>query len=154
MTDSVASLEQCIPRLDAAAPEVSAWTVGMQVQHALIATREISRGLAGSAPGARKPTRSVIAGLILLTGRIPRGRGRAPRASLPSADITEEGLRTLLAEAREALAATSALPRDAWWEHPRFGVMHRDTAVRFLHIHNRHHLAIARDILRRARPAG
>jgi hypothetical protein len=42
--------------------------------------------------------------------------------------------------------AAKADPR-SWWEHQYFGVMYRDTALKFIDVHSRHHESIIRDIL-------
>ena len=96
---------------------------------------------------------SIVKSIILLTGRIPRGRGQAPERALPSADVSRDELEQLLARARQSLAAAEAADPKAWFDHFVFGVMQRDAAIKLLHIHTRHHLAIVAEILHRASQA-
>ena len=40
----------------------------------------------------------------------------------------------------------------AWYEHFAFGVMRRNAAIKLIHVHTRHHLAIVKDILAKETP--
>jgi hypothetical protein len=83
---------------------------------------------------------------VFTTGRIPRGRGKAPEAALPSPDIGSEDLRALLDRSEELIDRVAEAEPDKWWNHFAFGVMDRDQTLRFMGIHNRHHLRIIADI--------
>ena len=85
---------------------------------------------------------------IFTSGRIPRGRGKSPEAAVPSDGITEAELLTMLEESERLLDASRTLSPDHWYRHFAFGVLDRDRTLKFLRIHNRHHLRIVRDILR------
>ena len=85
--------------------------------------------------------------LILLTGIIPRGRGKSPNAVIPNDQTTESALRELLAEASFSAQKAAESDCDCWWKHFAFGVMKRDEALKFVEIHNKHHLKIVSDIL-------
>lgn len=140
-------LERCIPERDKSKPSVSAWSVGLQIEHALLATRGICLTLIRSRPGEKRVSFSLRRALVFRMGRIPRHRGKAPAASIPSRESSGSELQKLLTSTRNVLARASECPPDSWWEHAVFGVMRRDMAIRFIGIHNRHHLAIISDIL-------
>lgn len=149
-TNTLDMIEERIPRLTASNPRVSAWSVGQQLHHVLLATNGIARALTDSVPGARRPDFNPLRWAVLLAGDFPRGRGRAPKNAWPSDDVTEGELRGLLASGRDALDRAARAHPHAWWRHFAFGVMRRDAAIRFLHIHNRHHLKIVDEILERS----
>ena len=141
------ALEALIPQRDKADAKVSKWSVGMQINHSLLATQGIMNSLADSEPGAEKPSFSLPRTLVLFFGRIPRGKGKAPETSLPKPSPSEEELLELVAGARKALKRAEAADPKAYWRHFKFGVLTRDTGIKFVHIHNRHHLSLIKDIL-------
>lgn len=140
-------IEQYFPYLDRRNANVSAWCVREQLHHVLLSVTGIARLVVQSTAGARRPSLSPIKWIVLTTGKIPRGRGQAPKRVWPSASVSREDLEQLLVQARESLAAAEAADRRAWYEHFVFGVMRRNAAVRLIHVHTRHHLAIVKDIL-------
>lgn len=147
---SLDKLEALIPHRDRASSEVSKWSVGMQIQHCLISTKAILDAVADSEPGAEKPTFSLPRLVVLTLGRIPRGKGKAPKASHPEPSPSEEVLRQSLQEARESARRARGAEKDAYWRHFVFGVMRRDTALKFVEIHNKHHMRIVDDILKKS----
>lgn len=140
------SLNENIQFMDSTNPSVSAWSVGMQIHHTLLAANVILETLNSSEPGARTQERSLMRSAILKVGRIPRGKGKSPDGGMPSKDITAQELRQLYATAMQKLAATETTDPTAWWDHHMFGVMTLDTALSFLNVHTRHHLALIDDI--------
>ncbi len=147
MPSALDEIEQYLPNLDRKDPAVSAWSVREQLHHALLSADGIARAVVESTPGTRRPSLSPIKWLVLTTGKIPRGRARAPKRVLPSASVSREELEELLVHARESLASAEAADPAAWYDHFVFGVMGRNAAIRLIHLHTRHHLAIVRDIL-------
>ncbi len=149
MTEStLTTIEHHIPSFAASDLSVSAWSVGMQLHHALLATNNIAGALLASVPSECRPDFNPLRLLVMLFGDFPRGRGKAPKRAWPSESITEAELRELLASGREALEQAVHADPSAWWKHFAFGVMRRDTAIKFIHLHNRHHLKIVDDILK------
>jgi hypothetical protein len=82
---------------------------------------------------------------VFLRGRIPRGRGKSPEAVWP-AEISLEELTSLLDRAEQMVAAAQGFDRQSWFKHFAFGVLDRNKTLRFIRIHNRHHLRIIEDI--------
>ena len=78
---------------------------------------------------------------------MPRGRGRSPDVALPSQDISPAELYSLLDQSDQILTEVHDLDPKTWSRHPFFGVLDRDKTLRFIRIHNRHHLKIIADIV-------
>lgn len=136
----------------ARAPAVSAWSVGEHIDHVARAHAGILRFFAEPAPEPDATRGITLLGrFVLLTGRIPRGRGKAPAATLP-ATPDADALRTAVTAVAQRLDALAADPtpcrdRSRRWMHPVFGGLHRAQWLGFLRIHQAHHAAIIRDIL-------
>jgi hypothetical protein len=120
----------------------------MHIEHVCLAMIEVSRSLVASEPPAPRSRFNLLASAILTLGRIPRGRARSPEPALPKQGAGSDELNELLNESEAWLARAEAASPDQWFEHFAFGVLRRDRTLRFLEVHNRHHLRIVRDILR------
>jgi len=137
------SISRCLVKYE----KVSNWTVGMQIEHCLLGTRGICNALVNSKPHTGKIKKGLLRRIIFLTGTIPRGRGTAPDTSIPHEETTESGLRELLSESILLVRKAAESESDCWWAHFRFGVMKRDEALKFVAIHNKHHLKLISDIV-------
>ena len=93
--------------------------------------------------------------VVLKTGFIPRGRGKAPRATRPAerdAEDIEAGMRRLAGRLDELLEQLPLLEEAGWRTlHPYFGALDISEWMRFMDVHHRHHLKIVRDIRKAAR---
>jgi len=136
---------------------VSKWSVGEQLEHVArangLCVAAIEKLADGEGEARGGPT--VAGRLVLLAGRIPRGRGTAPDPSRPQPGTDAGALRGELAKTRERTAALlsrldgirrSRVRRP----HPVLGSFNARQWVRFAGVHARHHVAIVRDILARA----
>ena len=121
--------------------------MGMQIEHCLLGTMGICSALVNSKPYTGKIKKGFWRRLVFLTGIIPRGRAKCPKAVIPTDQATEPGLRELLAEAGLSAQKAAESNCDCWWKHFALGVMKRDEALKFVEIHNKHHLKIISDIL-------
>ena len=133
-----------------ACAQCSAWTPAEHLDHTLKVTKSIVRRLldleAPSSGGITPAGR-----LILLLGRIPRGRGKSPerlRGTKVSQAQLLESLQALEADVQRLGDAHLAKKRGAVVPHPRFGGLTPAQAIRFAVVHNRHHVLIIRDVLR------
>lgn len=140
-----------------AAPKVSAWSVGRQLEHLLLSDQTILDrferlidGREGPAPGG------ITAGgrLCLLLGWIPRGAGKAPEMVIPAgrepSDV-QAGLERLRRRLDELGEQLPLLEQSGWrCRHPVFGALDVGEWMRFMDTHHRHHLKIVRDIRRAA----
>ncbi len=129
------------------APAVSEWSIGMHVHHCGLAMMRVCQSLVASTPPTPRSRFSFLTAIVFLSGRIQRGRGRSPDVVLPRQDVSPAELLTLLDRAERILTEANDLDPKAWFRHFAFGVLDRDKALRFIHIHNRHHLRIISDIV-------
>ena len=128
-------------------PAVSDWSIGMHVHHCCLAMIGICQSLIASTPPPPRAGFSLVRSLVFLSGRIPRGRGRSPDLVMPRQNVSPAELRTLLDQSGRILTEVHDLDPNAWFRHFAFGVLDRDKTLRFILIHNRHHLRIISDIV-------
>jgi len=140
------TLRESTAHADIQVPDVSRWTVGMHVHHCALGMIGICNAVLESSPPAPPSRFSAPRAFVFTTGRIPRGRGKAPAEAVPSPDIGTEDLRALLDRSESLIEQVADAAPGKWWKHFAFGVMDRDQALRFMGIHNRHHLRIVADI--------
>jgi hypothetical protein len=119
----------------------------MHVHHCCLAMMGVCRSLAASRPPPPPSRFSILAALILVAGRIPRGRAKAPESAVPRSVLGAAELSSLVDECERTVGAAKRLDRGAWFKHFALGVLPRDRALRFLDVHNRHHLKIVAEIL-------
>jgi len=142
------TIEKHLNHLETANTTVSHVSIGWHIDHSLKVINSISNALTTSNPSDYKNTLSLIAKVLLLFKYIPRGKGKAPKQVLPPKKITLQEIETQLSDAKVNIKAISNLDKNAHFNHPYFGNMRRDTAVKFIKMHTNHHLKIVRDILR------
>jgi hypothetical protein len=140
-------LRAAVANIGVSAPRFSQWSVGMHVHHCCLSMIGVCTALGASTPPPPRSRPSLASGIVLLTGRIPRGRAKSPQGVLPKAEVTESELLAHLDESERMVAEARRLPPDAWFRHFFLGVLDRDKAMRFVSIHNRHHLRIIADIV-------
>lgn len=145
------------------APAVSDWTPAQHLAHATAVNRavllQIRRYLLGDQDLSATPDHVAETGrpdlggyLVLLLGRLPRGRARSPRRFRPPERVNRGDLQDDLAAVRSALEALDPAALDAssrCARHPRLGMMRAPEWIRFAGIHTRHHHRIIRDVLDR-----
>ena len=128
---------------------VSKWSPAEHVDHLLKVTSSVLE---------RIPTGEVLPNGISFLGRvilglgwIPRGVGKAP-ARVMAVRTTPAELHETLARVASLVEAVDATAVDGVRSpnvpHPRFGGLTPAQALRFVSVHNDHHLKIVRDILR------
>lgn len=137
----------------AARPEVSGWSSAQHLEHLAITGLLVLKGIdrLRSADGVIDGRGPNLNGWLVLTlGRIPRGRARArPEWSPERGDVerARAGLETL---AGRVVALEAELPALATARgtvpHPLLGGFTAARWVRFLGIHQAHHLAIVDDV--------
>lgn len=127
-------------------PSVSDWSIGMHVHHCCLAMILICESLRDSVPPPPRSEFSLVPWLIFTSGRIPRGRGKSPDIVLPRADVSPTELHAHLDESEQLVTEANDLDPQSWFNHFAFGVLRRDKTLRFIQIHNHHHLRIIADI--------
>ena len=142
------ALRAAVARAEQGASTVSKWTVGEHVHHCCLAMIGIVRTLERSTQPPPPSRKSIPRSIVFLLERIPRGRARSPQPVIPQPAVAPEKLLALIDESAREIGRAHAFDRGAWMRHPLFGPLHRDDALKFARIHNRHHLRIVRDILK------
>jgi hypothetical protein len=153
--------EEPAERLWQPVERVSAWSVGQHVEHLMLATRgvldRLEELMAGQAPDAGGI--SLVGRVVLRLNYIPRGRARATTPLQPKSTSAEElrggwlTVRRRLAELGPRLGEVQAAR--GTFRHLVFGGLDARQWVRFLEVHNHHHLKIVGDVQQAlARPGG
>lgn len=125
---------------------VSKWSVGMHLHHCCLAMAGVCKALASAdAPPPEKKS-SMAASIIFSSGRIPRGSAKASDTVIPRPDFSRSELLELLDACERGLREANGLDSSAWFEHSFFGVLTRDKALKFVRMHNDHHLKIIADV--------
>lgn len=118
------------------------------IDHSLQILNSICEVLEHSNPGDYQPKFSFTKFVIMKTGYIPRGKGRAPKQTLPQNIKTKEELLTELDDAVTAIKNLDALPSNKTFRHPLFGWLNLEDTIKFMGIHTHHHMKILRDIVK------
>lgn len=145
--------EKLIPRVTGAHAEVSGWSIGQHLDHCLQVDRSILDTISDPPDVKELPPLKMVGRIILATGWIPRGKGRAPAKFEPQ-EVSTETISSGLSETRELLSLTAAEPERLAGKEPiaahfYFGGFTPAQWLRFLEVHQNHHLKIVADIERR-----
>ena len=139
-------LASFIPDLEKRNEGISASSVGWQIEHSLLTIRIVSGGLLASDPSSFSPSFTFKKLLILITGKMPRGKAKAPKIVMPDA-FTQESLSKHIDKAKETLEHLQQAQANQFVSHPYFGHINKKETIRFLAIHTLHHLKIIREIV-------
>lgn len=138
-------------------PAVSGWSVAQHAHHAahvntkmMAAARELAEGDTALAAQGRS---NAVAWLVLTLQRMPRGKGRSPRAFVPPEGLDASQLGPVLNQSRRALERVEphlpTLRRSAQrLPHPVMGALTPQQWFRVARLHAEHHHRIMRDITR------
>ena len=132
---------------------VSDWSVAQQLEHLSLSSDSILDGLEKIERGEiteRGGGATLVGRVILLFGKIPRGKGKAPERVVPSG---LDGAATVAAfEAAKRRFEKLDLARleasAGTFSHPVFGHLTARQWLRFVDVHHRHHSRIIDDIRR------
>ena len=132
--------------------DVSGWSIGEHLEHIVLANTQVAERLLANCseqPEKGEPL-SLIGRIVLFTGYIPRGKGRAPESVIPrrAADSSFDGVLRKLRQLDQRLDADAdAIRRSRYaFPHPVFGLLSPTQWIRFANFHTRHHLKIIREI--------
>ncbi|MEM6454634.1 MAG: DinB family protein [Acidobacteriota bacterium] len=158
--DRLLDLARTPAAFGARAPSVSAWSVAQHVEHMVRVDRSViavfERGLKvtsdESLAGLGRARPHLSARITLAMGRMPRGRARSPRAMMPvgrEPEALHAELEGLIQQMEGFGGSLDNLARARWSvEHPVFGPLDPALWLRFMVVHDRHHLRIIDEILR------
>lgn len=142
-------LSDALEHFDKSAPEVSKSGVDWHLDHTARAFNGICRALIQSNPDDYKAPGFNLGRVYVLTrGKIPRGKGKAPKVSVATEEISKDDVIKRLGYAKEALDQLDALHPNVHFSHPYFGVLNKKRSIKFIRIHTQHHLDIIRDIVK------
>ncbi len=128
--------------------QVSASSIGWHIEHTLLTINLIINALKASDPKDYQWQFSTFRLGVFLTGKIGRGRGKAPQSVQPRVTPDAETINKQLSLANQRLPELQSCSDNQFFTHPYFGKLNVQQTARFLIIHTRHHLAIINDIAR------
>ncbi|MEQ8909511.1 MAG: DUF1569 domain-containing protein [Vicingaceae bacterium] len=140
-------IERYIPLHEKSNKSVSQVNVGWQLDHCLNVIIKVSKAIKDSDPSNYQAKFHLTYEVLNVLFWLPRGKGRSPKSVLPDEQITQESLEEKLKQARLLLKQLPSLTDKKYFEHPLFGDLKKERAIRFLGLHTHHHLKIVRDIL-------
>ncbi|GAB5520110.1 MAG: hypothetical protein RhofKO_23610 [Rhodothermales bacterium] len=139
--------------LEQRAPAVSAWSVGQQVEHTLIASgmmlkapRAIHLGRGQDEEGPNR-----IGVMVMRTERVRRGKAKAPENTQPAPTPSQAVLQTTWARSKRSHDALASLletlpDTEGRLEHPYLGWLNALEWLRIVRVHAEHHLRLIADI--------
>ena len=141
-------LESHISNFEKTNPNVSNSTVGWQIDHCLLVINGIIGQLEISDPSKFQPKWTFPKFMVFTTGKIPRGKAKAPKVVIPTQVATQEELFAKLAAAKNNVLKLDSFSENQFFNHPFFKDLNVKQTKKFLTIHTKHHLKIIEDILK------
>ncbi len=141
-------LENHISYFEKTNPKVSNSTVGWQIDHCLLVINGIIGQLEISDPLKFQPKWTFPKFMVFTTGKIPRGKAKAPKVVIPTQVATQEELLAKLAAAKNNVLKLDSFSENQFFNHPFFKDLNVKQTKKFLTIHTKHHLKIIEDILK------
>lgn len=139
-------LQTYIPLYEKRNATISNSSIGWQIEHSLLTINLIVDALAASNTNEYKFKFKPMKYLIRLTGKIPRGKAKAPKRVQPQSEATADNLQKYINNAFQNIEKLSHLNSRHFFPHPYFGNLKLKEAKWFLNLHTKHHLAIIEDI--------
>ncbi len=141
-------LENHISNFEKTNPNVSNSTVGWQIDHCLLVINGIIGQIEISDPLKYQPKWTFPKFMVFTTGKIPRGKAKAPKVVIPTQVATQEKLIAKLAVAKNNVLKLDSFSENQFFNHPFFKDLNVKQTKKFLTIHTKHHLKIIEDILK------
>ena len=141
-------LENHISNFEKTNPKVSNSTVGWQIDHCLLVINGIIGQIEISEPLKFQPKWTFPKFMVFITGKIPRGKAKAPKVVIPTQVATQEELLAKLAAAKNNVLKLDSFSENQFFNHPFFKDLNVKQTKKFLTIHTKHHLKIIQDILK------
>lgn len=141
-------LESHISNFEKTNPNVSNSTVGWQIDHCLLVINGIIGQIEISDPLKFQPKWTFPKFMVFTTGKIPRGKAKAPNVVIPTQVATQEELLAKLAAAKNNVLKLDSFSENQFFNHPFFKDLNVKQTKKFLTIHTKHHLKIIEDILK------
>ena len=140
--------ESRIPLFEKENLAISKSNIGWHIEHSLLTLNGVIKFLTHSNPKDYKWKFNFIRIIVLKTGKIPRGKVKAPQIVVPKDTISKTQLLANLEQTRKMVLELETISKEHYFEHPFFGKLKRNDTIRFLEIHTNHHLKIIEDIIK------
>ena len=124
---------------------ISQGSVGWHLAHSLLTINGIIEALRKSDPKQYVWKFNLTRSYVFTTGKIPRGKGKAPSVVHPKSEDLAT-IQHLLELSKERLLVLENIPSNQYFHHPYFGHMRKKKTIQFLVLHTRHHLQIMQEI--------
>jgi hypothetical protein len=141
-------LERKLPFIDQKKEMVSQVSVGWHIEHTLLAFIKMITAVEHSNPADYKKEFNLKRSIVLLLGKIPRGKAKVPDAVKPSTEINIENIKGLFEKAKQKAVLFETVSSEKFFTHPVFRDVKVKKARRVIAIHTQHHIAIINDILK------
>ncbi|MCP4442301.1 MAG: DinB family protein [Aureispira sp.] len=141
------TFQQYIPQSDVFKEKISKRSVGWHLEHCLQSMYGILKVLQRSNPKDYKSNFNFQRSLVLGTGWIPRGVGKASKDVNPKTEASQDKLEELVVKIKDNINAVQNASAKSNFKHPVFGLLNKKQTLKFIAIHNKHHLKIIKEIL-------
>jgi hypothetical protein len=136
-----------IPLANKINPSISASSVGWHIDHSLLVINQIIGAVKASDPNEYKWNFSIKRFVVFATGKIPRGKAKAPKSVIPENAFDENDVRVKMEKANHQLEKLNGLQANHFFIHPIFGHLNVKATKKMIALHTDHHLAIIKDII-------
>lgn len=140
-------LENKLPFIEKKNTAISQVTVGWHLEHSLLALIKMISAVEHSDPANYKWAFNLKRTIVLMLGKIPRGKAKAPDSVRPGEEINKTAITALLEKAKQKIVMFEKLTGDKYFTHPVFGDIRLKQSRRVIAIHTYHHIRIMNDII-------
>jgi len=136
-----------LPFIEQKKESVSHVTVGWHIEHSLLALIKMISAVEHSNPADFKKEFNLKRSIVLLLGKIPRGKAKVPDSVKPGDEISRANIEGLIEKAKQKAELFEKLSSHKFFKHPVFGDLQVKKARRIIAIHTYHHIKIINDII-------
>lgn len=147
LSELIEVLASFIPEGDICISTISQKPVNWHIDHSLRVIIGICKTLILADPKTYSWKFNLKRTVIFIYGKIPRGKGRAPKVVMPNDLIKNEEIIERIAEANKLVNAIANLNTHSYFKHPLFGSLSLSKSQYFMALHTKHHIAIIKDII-------
>jgi len=148
LSSLVIELDNKTPFLTQKNIAVSQASVGWHLEHSLLALIKMITAVEHSNPAEYKKEFNFKRSLVLLMGKIPRGKARVPDSVRPGENTDIATINALVEKAKQKAELFEKLEKAKFFKHPVFADLRLAQARKIIAIHTIHHLRIIEDIIK------
>lgn len=127
---------------------VSKSSVGWHIEHSLLVMNLTIDSIQKSNPENYRKTFNFNRFLVFTLNKIPRGKVKAPKTVQPQEGFTTNSLKQHLEVSKHNLEKLNSLDSKAYFNHPFMGHLKLKSTIRFIKLHNQHHINIIKEIIK------